>query len=78
MVEVYFEELGVFTGKEIESIKKALEGASYMEFQITSYCQYGNYTLGVRTFNKNVESKEELRNMFLHCALSAVNENVAK
>ena len=44
MVEVYFEELGVFTGKEIENIKKALEGASYMEFQITSYCQYGNYS----------------------------------
>lgn len=75
MVEVYFEELGTFTGKEIENIKKALEGKSYMEFQITSCCQYGNYTLGVRTFNKGVESKEELKNMFLHCALSYYTEH---
>ena len=34
-VEVVLEELGYFTNKQCENIKKNLEGHSYMNFEIT-------------------------------------------
>ena len=59
-VEVVLEELGYFTNKQCENIKKNLEGHSYMNFEITwSSFNNSNCILIVRTEYET--TKEELK-----------------
>ena len=66
-----FVELGNFQDVEIEAIKRQMEGKSYMRFEIASSNWEGNHTLIVRTHRPDT-SEQELTEMFLHCALSAL------
>ena len=70
MQQVVFNELGYFTERQIEAIKDELDMASYMSFNVSSSNCSGNRTLIVST---NYEAdEEEIKNMFLHCALSSI------
>lgn len=70
MKQVTFSELGYFTEKQINAIKDELDGVSYMSFNVTYSNYAGNRTLIVSTDYEADE--EEIKNMFLHCALSAI------
>ena len=70
MKQVTFSELGYFTEKQIDAIKDELDGVSYMSFNVTSSNYAGNRTLIVSTDYEADE--EEIKNMFLNCALSAI------
>lgn len=69
--EHVFVELGNFQDVEIEAIKRQMEGKSYMHFEVASSNWAGNHTLIVRTHRPDT-SEQELTEMFLHCALSAL------
>lgn len=70
MKQVVFNELGYFTESQIEAIKDELDMASYMSFNVSSSNCAGNRTLIVSTDYEAGE--EEIKNMFLHCALSSI------
>ena len=70
MKQVVFNELGYFTESQIEAIKDELDMASYMSFNVSSSNCAGNRTLIVSTDYEADE--EEIKNMFLHCALSSI------
>ena len=70
MKQVVFNELGYFTENQIEAIKDELNMASYMLFNVSSSNCAGNRTLIVSTDYEADE--EEIKNMFLHCALSSI------
>ncbi|MCC8045641.1 MAG: hypothetical protein LIO60_00675 [Oscillospiraceae bacterium] len=68
MTEHIFTELGYFTESECVAIKDCLQGYSYMCFNVSWSRYAANYTLIVRTEYETTE--DELRDFFLHCALS--------
>ena len=70
MKEYIFTELGYFTEKECENIKKALDGIyrTYMNFSITWSNWAGNCTLIVRTDYEDTE--ENIKRFLFHVALS--------
>lgn len=70
--EYPFPELGYFTEWEIDKIKTALDGESYMHFQIGSSNFSGNHTLIVKTDYEADE--EEIKSFFLHVALSQFSQ----
>ena len=70
MKQVVFNELGYFTESQIEAIKDELDMASYMSFNVSFSNCAGNRTLIVSTDYEAGE--EEIKNMFLHCALSSI------
>ena len=77
MNEIILSELGYFTEKECQAIKDKCEGKSYLKFQISWSNWTGNCTLIVGThyeFENTYKVKEEFKNFFLHCALSALVE----
>lgn len=70
MKEYTFSELGYFTKSECENIKAAIDGKTYMHFEV-SYCNFaGNCILVVRTDYDATEA--EIKNFFLSCALSTL------
>lgn len=66
--EVWFDNLGYFTKRDIDNIKKVMDGKTFMKFEVISSNQAGNYSLGVYTDYDATE--EEIKNMFLSVALS--------
>ena len=70
MNQVVFNELGYFTESQIEAIKDELNMASYMLFNVSYSNCAGNRTLIVSTDYEADE--EEIKNTFLHCALSSI------
>lgn len=66
--EVWFDDLGYFTKRDIDNIKKVMDGKTFMKFEVISSNQAGNYSLGVYTDYDATE--EEIKNMFLSVALS--------
>lgn len=72
MKDYPFPELGYFTEWEIDKIKTALDGTSYMNFQISSSNFAGNHTLIVKTDYEADE--EEIKRFFLHVALSQFSQ----
>lgn len=67
MKEYSFPELGYFTANSIEGIKKAMQGKTFMNFDVKASNYAGNYTLIVRTDYE--ASEEEIKGMFLGVAL---------
>lgn len=72
-IEVVLEELGYFTNKQCENIKKNLEGYSYMNFEIT-WSSFNNLNCILIVRTEYETTKEELKNFFLHCALGKLYE----
>lgn len=68
MKEVIFEKLGYFTETEAKKLKAALQGRTYLRFEITWSNHAGNCILIVRS--REICKEEDLKNLFLHCVLS--------
>jgi len=66
--EIWFDELGFFNKRDIDNIKRVLDGKTFMNFEVISSNQAGNYTLGVVA--NSDESDDEIKNFFLNVALS--------
>lgn len=74
MTEVVFDDMGYFFDSQIEAVKSALEGKTYMSFEIAAgICGGGNYRLIVRTKREDT-TEDELRSMFLHAMVSELWE----
>lgn len=67
MKEYTFTELGYFTENIIDGIKKAMQGKTFMNFEITSSNYAGNCILIIKTDYEASESK--IKEMFLSAAL---------
>lgn len=68
MKEYIFEELGYFCEPDCKKIQEAMNGKTYMNFQV-SYSNYAsNCTLIVRTDYEDTE--EHIKNFFLHCLIT--------
>ena len=68
MKEYTFTELGYFTANSIAGIKKAMQGRTYMNFDVKASNIAGNHVLIIRTDYD--ASEEEIKGMFLNAALS--------
>ena len=64
--EYIFTELGYFTDSECEAIKEALQGKSYMNFDISWSSFAGNCTLIMKTDYE--DEPQEIKNFFLSFA----------
>ena len=73
MEEYTFKELGYFTEKECENIKKAMDGKTFMDFCVTWANKAGNCTLSVLTDYE--DSTENIKRFFMHCALCEIARN---
>jgi hypothetical protein len=60
---------GYFSTKQCEKIKERLEGKTFMKFHIEYGGVAGNNAIIV---TGNAESDDELREMFIHCALTSL------
>lgn len=67
MKEYVFEELGYFTETVCQRIKNAMDGATFMGFEISWSNHAGNCTLVIATDYEG--SEQEIKNFFLACAL---------
>lgn len=72
MKEYTFEELGYFDERQCKAIKDAMQGKTYMNFNIKWSNCAGNCTLIICTDYEGKESK--IKNFFLHCALGQIFE----
>ena len=73
MKEYLFEELGFMTPTTIEKIKSAMDGKTFMNFQVGCSSQAGvNCILIVKTDYE--ESENNIKNFFLNCLI----ENMAR
>lgn len=72
MKEYTFSELGYFTASSIAGIKKAMQGKTYMNFDITASNYAGNHTLIIRTDYD--ASEAEIKAMFLSVALELLGQ----
>ena len=70
--EYTFTELGFFSERECEAIKEAMQGKTYMNFNVKWSNSAGNCTLIVCTDYEDTESR--IKNFFLHCALGLIFE----
>ena len=70
--EYVFTELGFFGERECEAIKEAMQGKTYMNFNVKWSNFAGNCTLIICTDYEDTESK--IKNFFLHCALGQIFE----
>ena len=70
MREYVFEELGYFLETECNAIKDALQGKSYMKFDISWSNVCGNCTLIVSTDYE--DEPQNIKNFFLNLALSEI------
>lgn len=73
--EFAFTELGYFTEKAVQRIAKAMNGKTYMCFEVTSSNQAGNRTLIVRTSYS--PDPDEVKKFFLTCALAELADRVS-
>lgn len=60
--------MGYFTKREIEGIRKVMQGRTYMKFDVGAGNYAGNCTLIVRTDYE--ASEEDVKGQFLNCALA--------
>lgn len=67
--EIWFDELGFFTKRAIDNIKSVLDGKTFMDFEVISSNQAGNYSLGL-VVNDSDRSDDDIKNFFLNVALS--------
>ena len=67
MKEYVFTELGYFCESECKAIKEAMQGKTYMNFDVGYSNQAGNCTLIIATDYNATE--QEIKNFFLACAL---------
>ena len=67
--EISFDELGFFTKRAIDNIKSVLDGKTFMDFEVISSNQAGNYSLGL-VVNDSDRSDDDIMNFFLNVALS--------
>lgn len=65
-----FEELGYFLESELQAIKDALQGKTYMKFDISWSNQAGNCILVLGTDYE--DEPQNIKNFFLNCALSEI------
>lgn len=72
MKEYVFTELGYFDERQCEAIKEAMQGKTYMNFEVKWGNVAGNCTLIICTDYEDTES--EIKNFFLHCALGQIFE----
>ena len=70
MREYIFDELGFFSEQTCQRIKEKLDGATYMNFHVKWSNCAGNCNLIVTTDYDAPE--QEVKNFFLHCALSKI------
>ena len=70
MKEYVFNELGFFSEGQLEDLKEAFDGKTYMNFKIGYSNCAGNCTLIVSTDFEGTE--EEIKNFFLSCAVSSL------
>lgn len=74
MTEVFFEDIGYLCKSEVEAVKNALEGKTYMHFKISAgICGGGNYRLIVRTEHEDT-TEEELRGSFTRALVTEIWE----
>ena len=66
--EIYFEELGYMTANQCATIKRVMEGQTYMNFQVNCSNYAGNCTLMCSTTYE--ASETEIRNFFLSALIS--------
>lgn len=71
MKEYIFNELGYFSKRECEAIKKELQGKTYMDFDISWSSCAGNCTLIVKT-DYEEEEENEVKNFFLSYCLRCI------
>lgn len=67
MKEYVFNELGYFCKSQCEAIKEAMQGATFMNFDISYSNCAGNCTLIIETDYEATE--QEIKNFFIACAL---------
>ena len=72
MKEYTFAELGSFTDSQISGIKKAMQGKTFMNFDIASSNNAGNRTLIVKTDYE--ADGRAIKNFFLGIALDMLAE----
>ncbi len=70
MKQYTFKELGYFSQRECEKIREKLQGKTFMRFGVGWVNQAGNCNLVISTDYDAPES--EVKEMFLHAALSAI------
>ena len=70
MNEYSFSELGFFCEQTLRKIKEKMDGATYMNFPVKWSNCAGNCNLIVTTDYDAPE--QEVKNFFLHCALSKI------
>lgn len=66
--EYIFTELGYFCESECQKIQQAMNGKTYMDFDVTYSNYAGNCTLIIKTDYE--ESEKEIKNFFLHCLIT--------
>lgn len=72
MKEYIFEELGYFTESQCKALKNALQGSTFMNFDIAYSSYAGNCILIVKTDYEAAE--QEVKEFFLHSVLSKLAE----
>lgn len=70
MKEYSFSELGFFGEQTLRKIKEKMDGTTYMNFNVRWSNCAGNCNLIVTTDYDAPE--QEVKNFFLHCALSKI------
>lgn len=71
MIKEYaFPELGYFTEKSCERIKKVMDGKTFMNFRVSWSNFAGNCTLIICTDYEDTE--ENIKSFFLHVALAHI------
>ena len=68
--EYEFRELGYFTEKSCERIKKVMDGKTFMNFRVSWSNFAGNCTLIICTDYEDTE--ENIKSFFLHVALAHI------
>lgn len=68
--EYAFRELGYFTEKSCERIKKVMDGKTFMNFRVGWSNFAGNCTLIISTDYEDTE--ENIKSFFLHVALAHI------
>ncbi len=70
MRDYFFTELGYFSQETCEKVKKAMEGRTYMHFEVNYSISAGNCTLIISTDYEGTEA--EIKNLFLACCLCCI------
>lgn len=77
MKEYSFSELGYLSAQDCDALATALNGKSFMNFQVRYSNYAGNCTLIVEA-DADDYTEEEVKSMFLHVAFTTLAELISK